>query len=63
MKVVWADPGMSNLLYFGSYSKEDKLETFWYTQNQRRLGRSMYFIFIAEKTLRQKTPQKSNTNT
>ncbi len=37
MKVVCADPGMSDLLYFGLYNNKDKLETFRYTQNQRRL--------------------------
>ena len=37
MKVVCADPGMSNLLYFGSYNDKNELETFRYTQNQRRL--------------------------
>ena len=37
MKVVCADPGMSDLLYFGSYNDKNKLETFRYTQNQRRL--------------------------
>jgi hypothetical protein len=37
MKVVCADPGMSDLLYFGSYNDKNDLETFRYTQNQRRL--------------------------
>ena len=37
MKVVCADPGMSDLLYFGSYNDKNELETFRYTQNQRRL--------------------------
>ena len=31
------DPGESDLLYCGSYDKNNKLETFRYTQNQRRL--------------------------
>ena len=37
MKVVCADPGMSDLLYFGSYNEKNELETFRYTQNQRGL--------------------------
>ena len=37
MKVVCADPGMSDLLYFGSHNDKNELETFRYTQNQRRL--------------------------
>ena len=37
MKVVCADPGMSDLLYFGSYNDKNELETFRYTQNQRRV--------------------------
>ena len=37
MKVVCADPGLSDLLYFGSYNDKNELETFRYTQNQRRL--------------------------
>lgn len=36
-KVVTIDPGMSDLIYCGSKNKENKLETFRYTQNQRRL--------------------------
>ena len=36
-KIVCADPGMSDLLYFGSKNNDGNLETFRYTQNQRRL--------------------------
>jgi hypothetical protein len=36
-KVVCADPNMSNLIYCGSYNNKNELETFRYTQNQRRL--------------------------
>jgi hypothetical protein len=36
-KVVAIDPGMSDLIYCGSINKDNKLETFRYTQNQRRL--------------------------
>ncbi len=36
-RIVCCDPGESDLLYCGSYNKENKLETFRYTQNQRRL--------------------------
>jgi len=37
MKVVCADPNMSDLIYCGSKNIDGKLETFRYTQNQRRL--------------------------
>jgi len=37
MRVVCIDPNMSDLNYCGSYNKDGKLETFRYTQNQRRL--------------------------
>ena len=36
-RIVCCDPGESDLLYCGSYNKDNKLETFRYTQNQRRL--------------------------
>jgi hypothetical protein len=36
-KIVCADPGMSDLLYFGAKDEQEKLQTFRYTQNQRRL--------------------------
>jgi hypothetical protein len=37
MKIACADPGKSDLLYCGSYNNKNELETFRYTQNQRRL--------------------------
>ena len=37
MKVVCIDPNKSDLNYCGSYNKDGVLETFRYTQNQRRL--------------------------
>lgn len=37
MKTVVADIGCSDLIYCGSYNNDNKLETFRYTQNQRRL--------------------------
>ena len=37
MKVVCCDPGMSDLIYCGAKDDEEKLQTFRYTQNQRRL--------------------------
>jgi hypothetical protein len=40
-KVVCADPNMSNLIYCGSYNNKNELETFRYTQNQRRLETRM----------------------
>jgi hypothetical protein len=36
-KIVAADPNMSDLIYCGSKNKDGNLETFRYTQNQRRL--------------------------
>lgn len=36
-KYVVADPNMADLIYCGSYDENNKLETFRYTQNQRRL--------------------------
>jgi hypothetical protein len=37
MKVVCADPGMSDLIYCGAKDANGNLQTFRYTQNQRRL--------------------------
>ena len=36
-KIVCADPNYADLIYCGSKDKDDNLETFRYTQNQRRL--------------------------
>jgi hypothetical protein len=36
-KIICCDPGCSDLLYCGYKNKDNKLETFRYTQNQRRL--------------------------
>ena len=36
-RIVCADPGMSDIIYCGSKDKNGNLETFRYTQNQRRL--------------------------
>jgi hypothetical protein len=36
-KVVVADPNLADLIYCGSYNDKNELETFRYTQNQRRL--------------------------
>ena len=36
MKVVCIDPNMSDLIYCGSKDENGKLQTFRYTQNQRR---------------------------
>ena len=36
-KIVCADPNEADLLYCGSYDKNNNLKTFRYTQNQRRL--------------------------
>ena len=35
MKVVCADPGLRDLLFFGSYNDKNELKTFRYTQNQK----------------------------
>ena len=40
-KIVCADPGMSDLIYCGSYDENNNLITFRYTQNQRRLETRM----------------------
>jgi len=40
-KIICCDPGMSDLLYCGYKNKDNKLETFRYTQNQRRLETRM----------------------
>ena len=37
MKIVCCDPGKSDILYCGARDENGKLETFRYTQNQRRL--------------------------
>jgi hypothetical protein len=36
-KLIVADPGCSDLIYCGSKDENNNLETFRYTQNQRRL--------------------------
>ena len=38
-KIVCVDPGCTDLIYCGSKDENDKLQTFRYTQNQRRLER------------------------
>lgn len=38
-KFVCIDPGCSDLIFCGSKDENDKLQTFRYTQNQRRLER------------------------
>lgn len=47
-KIVCIDPGMSDLIYCGSKDKDGKLETFRYTQNQRRIetGKKKYMKII-----------------
>ena len=41
MKIVCIDPNMSDLIYCGSKDENGKLQTFRYTQNQRRLETRM----------------------
>jgi hypothetical protein len=36
-KIVCADPGKSDLIYCGSFNKDNELETFRYTQSQRNV--------------------------
>ena len=40
-KIVCADPNLADLIYCGSKNSDGKLETFRYTQNQRRLESRM----------------------
>jgi hypothetical protein len=40
-KIICCDPGCSDLLYCGYKNRDNKLETFRYTQNQRRLETRM----------------------
>ena len=50
MKVVCIDPNMADLLYCGSKDENGNLETFRYTQNQRRLEtRTKKYMKITEK--------------
>ena len=50
MKVVCIDPNKSDLNYCGSYNKDGVLETFRYTQNQRRLEtRNKKYIKLIDK--------------
>ena len=50
MKVVCIDPNLSDLLYCGSKDENGNLETFRYTQNQRRLEiRTKKYMKITEK--------------
>jgi hypothetical protein len=54
-KVVCLDPGYSDLLYCGSKDKNNKLETFRYTQNQRRLEtRNKKYNKITDKISKEK---------
>ena len=47
-KIVCADPNMSDLIYCSAKDKDDNLQTFRYTQNQRRLetGKKKYAKII-----------------
>ncbi len=50
MKMVCADPNYSDLIYCGSKDEEGNLETFRYTQNQRRLEtRSKKYMKLKDK--------------
>lgn len=49
-KIIAIDPGYSDLIYCGSRNKEGELETFRYTQNQRRLEtRNKKYIKMVDK--------------
>lgn len=53
-KVVCVDPNYSDINYCGSYDKNGKLETFRYTQNQRRLEtRKKKYMKIIDKENKQ----------
>lgn len=72
-KVVAIDPNYSDLIYCGSKNKDDELETFRYTQNQRRLetGKKKYMkiidgenkkVKINDKTIKQIESELSKYN-
>ena len=55
-KIVVADPNMADLIYCGSKDKDGNLQTFRYTQNQRRLEiRSKKYSKIIDNTSKQGT--------
>lgn len=60
-KVVCADPGCSDLIYCGSKNEDEILETFRYTQNQRRkeIGYKKYNKIIEYENKKTKIRNKS----
>ena len=60
-KFVLADPGKSDIIYCGSKNDDGKLETFRYTQNQRRLklGTKKYTKIIHKVNTETKIDEKT----
>ncbi len=60
-KIVCVDPNYSDLIYCGSKDKDDNLETFRYTQNQRRLetGKKKYMKIIEKENKKVKINDKT----
>ena len=60
-KIVSADPGHSDLIYCGAKNKNGDLETFRYTQNQRRLetGKKKYMKIIEKENKKVKINSKT----
>ena len=60
-KIVCADPNYSDLIYCGAKDKDGNLETFRYTQNQRRLetGKKKYMKIIEKENKKVKINDKT----
>lgn len=60
-RMVCADPNYADLIYCGSKNKDNKLETFRYTQNQRRLetGKKKYMKIIEKENKKVKINNKT----
>lgn len=60
-KIVCADPGYSDLLYCGAKDENNNLQTFRYTQNQRRLetGKKKYMKIIDKENKKVKINKKT----
>ncbi|AYV79948.1 MAG: hypothetical protein Gaeavirus3_2 [Gaeavirus sp.] len=63
-KIVCIDPNMQDIIYCGSKNKNNKLETFRYTQNQRRLeiGTKKYSKIMDEINKKPTIVSKTLTN-
>ena len=60
-KIVCADPNYADLIYCGAKNKDNNLETFRYTQNQRRLetGKKKYMKIIEKENKKVKINDKT----